>query len=166
MLECNDHWYVLRTKSQHENIVESSLEQKCINVFLPRRKVVRRLRNRTRVLNTALFPGYVFVQPRIEQYESIHYIPGSCGLVYAGDKPAPVPESQLEAVKILVQSEAMLTVNPQLFAGQKVEVVAGPLTGVQGELIRVKNQQRLVINAHLLNSSVSVEVDVHEIRVL
>jgi transcription antitermination factor NusG len=166
MLACKDPWYVLRTRSHHETIVENSLKQKCINVFLPRRKVVRRSRSRTRVLNMALFPGYVFVQPRIDQYQSMHYIPGSCGLVCSGDTPAAVPESQLDAVKILIQSEAMLSVNPQLFAGQKVEVVAGPLMGVQGELIRIKQQQRLVINAHLLNSSVSVEVDMNEIRVL
>jgi transcription antitermination factor NusG len=166
MLECSDPWLVLRTKSHHENVVENCLKQKRINVFLPRRKVVRRLRNRTRSVETALFPGYVFVQPRLDQYENIHYIPGSCGLLCSGDKPAAVPERDLEAVKILVESEAVLAVNPRLFPGQRVEVVAGPFMGIQGDLIRVKSQQRLVINAYLLNSSVSVEVDLDEISVL
>ena len=38
--------------------------------------------------------------------------------------------------------------------------------GVQGELIRVKSKERLVINAYLISSSVSVEVDSDEVRVL
>jgi transcription antitermination factor NusG len=59
-----------------------------------------------------------------------------------------------------------LAVNPKLIPGQKVEVIAGPFMGLQGELIRVKSQDRLVINAYLVSSSVSVEVDADKIAIL
>ena len=40
-----------------------------------------------------LFPGYVFVRPRPDQYECMRYVRGSCGLVLAADsKPAPLPK--------------------------------------------------------------------------
>jgi transcription antitermination factor NusG len=113
-----------------------------------------------------LFPGYVFVQPRIDQFENIRYVRGSCGFVVQGDKPAEMPEKELAAVRILVGSGAELAVNPKLIPGQKVEVIAGPFMGVQGELIRVKSQDRLVINAYLVSSSVSVEVDADKIAIL
>lgn len=162
----SDSWLVLRTRSQHENTVASFLKQKQINAFLPKRSVMRRWKSRKAVLEMPLFPGYVFVQPRLDQYENIRYIPGSCGLVFAGSKPAAMPERDLEAVKILIRSGMDLVVNPQLIPGRRVEVVAGPFMGVRGELIRVKSQERLVINAHLISSSVSVEVDADEIRIL
>lgn len=161
-----DPWLVLRTRCRHENTVESDLQQRRIVTYLPRRNVIRRWKDRKTVVEMPLFPGYVFVQPRIDQYEKIRYIRGSCGLVLAGSKPAAMPERDLEAVRILVRSGAMLAVNPRLIPGQRVEVLAGPFMGIQGELIRVKSQERLVINAHLLSSSVSVEVDSDKISIL
>jgi transcription antitermination factor NusG len=159
-------WLVLRTKSRHENTVASSLKQKCIHAYLPKHNVVRRQRDRRIVLEMPLFPGYVFVRPSLDQYANIRYIPGSCGFVVAAGKPAAMPERDVEAVKILVSSGAALAVNPQLIPGRPVQVIAGPFMGIKGELIRVKNQERLVINAHLLSSSVSVEVDSDKICVL
>jgi transcription antitermination factor NusG len=161
-----DPWFVLRTRSHHENIVEHSLQQKQITAYLPRHRVVRRWKDRRVTLDMPLFPGYVFVQPRIDQFENIRYVRGSCGFVVQGDKPAQMPEKELAAVRVLIGSGAELAVNPKLIPGQKVEVIAGPFMGVQGELIRVKSQDRLVINAYLVSSSVSVEVDADKIAIL
>jgi transcription antitermination factor NusG len=163
----SDPWLVLRTRSHHENLVEQSLQQKEINAYLPKHRIVRRRRDHGRaVLEMPLFPGYVFVQPRLDQFESIRYVRGSCGFVVQGDKPAAMPEKDLQAVRILEGSGAELAVNPKLIPGQRVEVIAGPFMGVQGELIRVKSQLRLVINAQVVNGSVSVEVDYDKVAIL
>jgi transcription antitermination factor NusG len=159
-------WLVLRTRCHHENLVASCLNQKRITTYFPKYNVVRRWKDRTVVTEVPLFPGYVFVQPQLEQYEAMRYIPGSCGLVFAGSKPAAMPEKDLEAVRILVCSGTALSPAAKLIPGKRVEVISGPLMGIQGELIRVKNLQRLVINANLLSSSVSVEVDLQSISVL
>lgn len=161
-----DPWLVLRTRCQHENLVAGCLMQKRITTYFPKYNAVRRRKDRTVVAEVPLFPGYVFVQPRVEQYEAMRYIPGSCGLVFAGNKPAAMPDKDLEAVRMLVCSGAALSPAAKLIPGTKVEVISGPLMGIQGELVRVKNLQRLVINAHLLSSSVSVEVDLRSISVL
>lgn len=161
-----DPWLVLRTRSRHESTVESDLQQRRITAYLPKRNVTKRWRDRKAVVQMPLFPGYVFVQPSEDQYENMRYIRGSCGLVLFGSRPAAMPERDLEAVRILVNSGAALAANPRIIPGQRVAVVAGPFMGIQGELARVKNQERLVINAHLLSSSVSVEVDTDTIELL
>lgn len=167
MLESGmEPWLVLRTRSRHEGIVESDLLQRKITAYLPRHEVTRRWKSRRTVVKVPLFPGYIFVRPQVDQFENIRCIRGSCGLVLAGNKPAAMPEKDLEAVKLLVSSGAALAVNPRLIPGQRVEVIAGPFMGIQGVLIRVKSQERLVINAHLLGSSVSVEVDSDDISAL
>lgn len=161
-----DPWLVLRTRSHQENTVQLGLRQKCINSYLPKHPVPRRRAGPRTFMEMPLFPGYIFVQPREDQFENIRYIRGSCGLIFVGTKPAAMPEKDLEAVRILVDSSAQLAVNQQLMPGQRVEVTTGPFTGIQGELIRVKNENRLVINAPLLSSSVSVEVDAGEVTLL
>jgi transcription antitermination factor NusG len=161
-----DPWLVLRTRSRHENAVASVLHQKQISAYLPKCRVGRRWKNRNRVVEMPLFPGYVFVQPRADQYEGMRYIRGSCGLVLAGGEPARMPEKDLEAVKMLVDSGAALTVDSGLIPGKRVRIVAGPFMGVEGELVRVKNRELLVVNVHLVSSSVRVEVDRDAVSVL
>jgi transcription antitermination factor NusG len=161
-----DPWLVLRTRSQHENAVENDLQARRITAYLPRTNVVRRLKDRKVVVQAPLFPGYVFIRPRVDQYEKIRYIRGSCGLVLVGTKAAAMPERDLDAVRILENSGAALVVNPRLIPGRRVEVRAGPFMGIQGELIRIKSKERLVINARLLSSSVSVEVDSESVAVI
>jgi len=161
-----DSWFVLRTKSRHEYHVESVLQQKQINAYLPRYKVVQSKNDRKRVVEMPLFPGYIFVQPRADQYENLRYIRGSCGFVRAGVMPAAMPEKDVEAVKLLVESGVVVTVDAGLIPGERVKIIAGPMMGVEGELVRVKSQELLVINVQLVGSSVRVEVDRETIAAL
>ena len=160
MVESQDNpWLVLRTKSRHENLVEQVLQQKQIVAYLPRRRVVRCWQGHKRTTDMPLFPGYLFVRPRSDQYESMRYIRGSCGPVLAADsRPAHLPERDVAAVRLLSESGTAVTVDDGLAIGQRVKVVAGPFKGVEGALVHVKNQDLLVINVELVNSSVRVEV--------
>lgn len=154
-----DPWLVLRTKSRHENVVEQVLQQKQIVAYLPKRKIVRSWQGRKRAVEAPLFPGYLFVRPRSDQYDGMRYIRGSCGLVLAADsKPATLPENDVNAVRMLVDSDAAITVDAQLIAGTRVKIVAGPFAGVEGELVQVKNQELLAINVGLVGGSVRVHV--------
>lgn len=117
-------------------------------------------------LEVPLFPGYVFVQPRLDQLEKVRRVPGSCGFVVQGSQPAVMPQKELDAVRILAGSGADLTVTRWLILWQRVEVIAGPFMGVQGQLIRIKSQDRLLINAWLVSRSVSVDVYYSEIEII
>ena len=157
---------VLRTRSRHESTVETVLQEKQITAYLPKCKVVRSWKGRKKTIELPLFPGYVFVRPRIDQFEGIRYIRGSCGLVLADSKPGTLPDRDIEAVKRLVESGAELSVDPALVTGKRVKIVGGPFMGVEGILVLVSNQQHLVVNVDMLGSSVRVEVDRDVISVL
>jgi transcription antitermination factor NusG len=159
-------WLVLRTKSRQENVVEHSLCEKRIACFLPKKQEMRQWKDRNRSVSSPLFPGYIFVQPSSVQFTDLRYIPGSCGLVLFNRKPAEIPLRDLESIKIMSESGYPLTVRAAIAPGQKVIVLSGPLKGVEGELIRMKNQRRLVINAHLLGKSVGLEINTDEVQPL
>ena len=46
-----------------------------------------------------------------------------------------------------------------LVPGQPVEIIAGPLSGVQGTLVRHGGQMRLVVEVNFLQQAVSAEVE-------
>jgi len=164
--ECRNPWLVLRTRNRHEMAVESVLQQKQVPTYLPKRAVVRSCQGRKRKIEVPLFPGYVFVRPSASQYEGMRYIRGSCGFVLASGRPAALPEKDLDAVKMLVDSGADFTVDPELVAGTRVQIVSGALTGLHGELVRIKNQEVLVVNVDVVGSSVRVELDRSAIEVV
>jgi transcription antitermination factor NusG len=48
--------------------------------------------------------------------------------------------------------------------GTPVRVVVGPLSGVEGELVRIRNQHRLVLNTTILGQAVSVEINADDVQ--
>jgi transcription antitermination factor NusG len=153
-------WLVLRTRSRQENVVQDVLQQRQIHSFLPKQ------RDRARPVETALFPGYIFVQPRPEQVGALRTVRGSCGLLMSCGRHAQVVERDVEAIRIMVGSGAPLDVLGELVEGQTMEVIAGPFKHAQGQFVSGRRQQRLVINLHLIGRSLSVEIDAAHVRPL
>ncbi len=165
MIDSSDApWLVLRTKSRQENVVEDILQQKDIRAFLPKRNEERVWKDRTKSVETALFPGYLFVQPRPEQLGELRHVRGSCGLLMNCGKHAQIVERDLATIKIMVGSGAALAVADGLVQGEEVEVIAGPFRHARGEFVRARTSQRLVINAHLIGRSLSVEIDAAHVQ--
>ena len=75
-------------------------------------------------------------------------------------RPAPIPEYELDSIRVLVGSELKFDPCPMIREGMMVEVVHGPLRGVIGRLMRKDAQHaRLVLSVDLIGQAVSVEVD-------
>ena len=80
-------------------------------------------------------------------------------------KPAPIPDYELESIRLLVGSELQYDPCPLIQEGMMVEVMHGPLRGVIGRLMRKDAQRaRLVLSVDLIGQAVSVEVDVADVK--
>jgi hypothetical protein len=55
-------WYALYVRSKHEFIVHEGLLRKRIETFLPALHKHRQWKDRKKVINSPLFPGYLFVK--------------------------------------------------------------------------------------------------------
>lgn len=162
-----DSWFVLRTKSRHERIVEAVLQQKNIPRYLPKCQSIKLGEGRRRKVEMPLFPGYIFVRPSQNQLPDMRYIRGSCGLLMATDiKPAVIQGQEVESVRILADSRADLTVDEGFLPGQRVRIMDGRLAGAEGELVLIKRRHVLVLNVEFANRNVRVEVDRDAIAVL
>jgi transcription antitermination factor NusG len=90
---------------------------------------------------------------------------GVVNIVSFDGKPAPIPEIELDSIRLLVGSELQYDPCPMIHEGMMVEVVHGPLKGVVGRLMRKDAPKaRLVLSVDLIGQAVSVEVDAADVR--
>jgi transcription termination/antitermination protein NusG len=152
-------WYGIRVRSRFERVTSTALRSKGIEEFLPLVQVRRRWSDRIKQVEVPLFPGYVFSRFDLNARLPILECAGVLHLVSIGGAPAPIPEEELQAIRLMIDSKLPIEPYPFLRAGQKIRVDHGPLAGVEGIVVRLKNAFRLVAAVTLLQRSVSVEID-------
>lgn len=152
-------WFAVHTKYQHERCVESALRAKGFRTFLPAYKEVRRWSDRKKIATLPLFPGYLFAGEAIARKLEILTVPGACDIVSTHGIPAAIPREEMEMVMKVAACAENLQPHPFLAAGDKVKVIEGALTGVEGVLVREMGKCRLVISIELLGRSAAVGID-------
>ena len=152
-------WFALRVRSNHERVAAMHLREQGYDEFCPAYKAERQWSDRKKTVERFLFPGYVFCRMNPDDRLPVLMMPGVVNVVGFGSQPAPIPEREIEHVRTLVGSGLLVTPWPFLNVGQTVVLERGPLAGVEGILQEIKKTFRLVVSVHLLQRSVSTEVD-------
>ncbi len=153
-----DPWHVVLVKPKHEKRVADALSNKGYEAFLPLFLTRRRWLSSSRDVSLPLFPHYVFCRMDPQRRLPVLEIPSVRTIISFGRVPVPVDESEIQAVRAMVNSGLLVTPHHFLCAGARVRVTAGPLTGIEGILETVRGQDRLVVSVALLQRSVSVEI--------
>jgi len=155
-------WYVIHTRSRHEDKVEFSLLHKGLEIFLPRITVRSRRQDRRIYLEVPLFPGYLFVHSDLESraYYEIIRLPGVVRLLGINGRPSPVPLEKIESIKTILASDRPYSPWNYLGQGKQVRILEGPLAGVIGIILkRREKKRRLVVAVELFQRSVAVELE-------
>ncbi len=161
-------WYAVRTRSNFEKRVATELAGKGLNVFLPSFRQVHQWKDRKKVVEQPLFPGYLFahMQDTPEARLAILKATGAVQILGQGQSIEPVPDEQVEAVRTLLSASVSCFAHPFLREGSRVKIRRGALKGIEGFLVRFKNQFRLVLSVQLLSQSVATEVDIQDVEPL
>jgi transcription antitermination factor NusG len=157
-------WYALYTRHQHEKIVDQILTYKGFNTFLPLYATVHNWKDRSKALTLPLFPCYVFLNGSIERRLDILTTPGIYGLVSSAGQPDAIPESEIEAIRRVVESGIRVEAHPYLKCGDWVRVKSGPLAGIEGILVRKRNLSRLVLSVAILGTAAAIEVGAFQVE--
>jgi len=158
------HWYAAYTSPRHEKKVAQQMDGSSIQCFLPLYRSVRRWKDRRKELDLPLFPGYIFVRIALKDRLQVLQVPGVVQLVSFSGKPAAVPDREISALSKGLAGGLLAQPHPYLKIGKRVRVHSGPLSGVEGILIRRKEKFRIVLSIHLIQRSVAVEVDESEVE--
>lgn len=160
------NWFAIRTRSRHEKVVERQLARQGIEVFYP---VVRQLHtwsDRRKLVECPLFAGYAFVRivPSPEDRVRVLQTHGVVELVGGQNQGIPIPEEQIEAVRVVVKGNVPFIEHVFLKVGQRVRVRGGSLDGVEGVLVANNGNRNLVISVEPIQRSLSISIDGYQVE--
>jgi transcription antitermination factor NusG len=161
-------WYALYTRSRFEKKMLTELTDRSVEVFLPMREVISRWKDRKKKIWVPLFPGYIFLN-HIDTPENRYRIlnlPGAVRFVSLEGRAQPIPEQQIEGVRRFLETSISVDPYPYIQVGCRVEVIAGPLKGIQGVLVEKRGRFRFVLQVDLIRQAVAVEIDASDVRPL
>lgn len=160
-------WFALYVQVNHEKEVQKRVEQKTVECYLPLLECWSKRLDRRKRIQKPLFPGYIFVHTILDNYTNVQILktPGAISILKSSEGPLPIPPYQIDSLKKVLGSTATVSLYPYLKEGDRIEVVRGPLVGCVGVLIR-QNQNRgtLVISVDIIQRSVSVELNMEDIK--
>ena len=155
----SDPWFAIYVRSHFERTVEQCLKGKGYPAFSPFYQAIRKRSDRTKRLDLPLFPGYVFCSFNPQKRLPILTTPGIVNIIGSAGVPEPIELSEIHSIQTVAVSGQPVKPWPFLNEGQKIRIEAGPLSGTEGTLLRVKNQFKLVVSVTLLQRSIAVELD-------
>jgi transcriptional antiterminator NusG len=153
-------WYIIHAQTRKEMEVEAALQRQGLEIFLPRVTVPSRRLDRKITLRMPLFPGYLFINTRLDS-TIFHKIIKARHVfrLLGNDTPAPIPEAEVEAIRTIVSGDRPYFPWSFLEKGKRVRIIDGPLSGVEGIILeRREEKRRLVVNVELFHRSVAVEL--------
>jgi transcription antitermination factor NusG len=152
-------WYALQVRSRKENYVASQITGQGYECLLPTYKSVRKWSDRVKELEQPLFPGYLFCRFDFQDRRPLITTPGVLQIVGSGRVAVPVPDEEIRSLQLALSSTLSKQPWPYLEVGQRVRVNYGSLAGLEGILVNLKGNQRVVLSITLLQRSVAMEVD-------
>lgn len=152
-------WYALQVRSRKEAYIANQIQAQGVECLLPLYKSVRKWSDRVKELEQPLFPGYLFCKFDFQNRRSVVTTPGVLQVVGCGRTAVPVSEQEIHALQLAVSSGVPKQPWPYLEVGQRVRVVYGTLTGLEGILVNMKGNHRVVVSVSLLQRAVAMEVE-------
>jgi transcription antitermination factor NusG len=157
-------WYAAWTRSRHEKSVADALKRKMIETFLPLYETVRQWKNGRHRVELPLFPGYTFVRIALCDRLEVLKAPGVVRLVGFNGTPTPLEDEEIENLQRALARGVRAEPHPFLTVGRRVRVIAGPLAGYEGILVRRKGGSHVVLSIDLIHRSVLVHLAANELE--
>jgi len=153
-------WYVVYTRSRAEKKVFQELQFKNIECYLPLQKKLRQWKDRKKWVEMPLIPGYCFVHIGRHEYDVVLQTNHVVGYVTFEGKAVVIPGEQISGLKqMLKQYEFDVAVSPgNLKKGKVVEIIAGALSGLCGELVQIRGKNRFILRIEQINTIFHVEI--------
>jgi transcription antitermination factor NusG len=156
-----EQWYALSVKPRHEfKVLEGLSSLGGVEGFLPTYQDKRIWSDRVKVLDVALFGGYVFARFEPEKMGlPVLRLGGVRSIVGFRGDPMPISDGEIASLRGLLASGFPVLQWPFLREGQRVLVEHGPLRGVEGVIVSQKDEWAMVVSIELLQRSVAVQLD-------
>ncbi|CAM1363010.1 NusG antitermination factor [Tenacibaculum sediminilitoris] len=161
----NNGWYVLYVKPRWENKVNESLKEIYLESFLPQIKTIKQWSDRKKTILKPMFPSYVFVNisSSLDFYRALS-VNGACAYISFGREYARVTEKEINQIKFLVGDKKVTNIETNIDlpkVGETKKITYGPLSGLDCEVVKVDNQNKIIVRLDSLRQNIVATVSLN-----
>ncbi|MDE5629396.1 MAG: UpxY family transcription antiterminator [Muribaculaceae bacterium] len=152
------YWIAVYTRPRSEKKVASELANLNIESYAPIQTVVKQWSDRKKKVDCVIIPMVVFVKVDDEdaQFVRNHALIIKVLTLPGHKEPARIPEKQISQLKFMLKESNEPVVFEQTGFKQldKVRVIRGNLSGLEGEVVRTNDgQTKLVVSIDILGGA-------------
>lgn len=153
------NWFALQVRSRWETPTAELLRGKGYDTLLPTYTSRRKWSDRVKIVESPLFPGYVFCRFDVHNRLPVLITPGVISVVGRGKSPVAVDDAEIQSIQTAIGSGVSLEPWPYMEIGERVRIKQDVLDGMEGILTSFKGSHRVIISVTLLRRSVALEID-------
>jgi len=163
-------WYIVHTYSGHEDKVAKSLKQriqslgfedKIFDIIVPTRNTIKVSQGKKSTVREKIFPGYILVRMILtdESWLLVRTTQGVTAFIGAGNKPTPISEKEVDAIKKFMQTEEPLY-KAAFSVGEAVKITDGPFADFLGTIESIDEAKgKLKVLVSIFGRETPVELD-------
>ena len=153
-------WYAAYTKSRSEKKALARLTEAGFEAYLPIKRRRHQWSDRLKWVEEPLIRSYIFIRVNERDYYDAINTPGLVCYVTFEGKAAPIPDRQIEVLKMLMKEGAELEVSNERFTpGEKIIVISGTLMGMQGEMVEYRGRKKVLVRLGTTGTNLLVTVN-------
>lgn len=164
-------WYIIHTYSGHENKVATALKQriesehldhKILDILVPTQEKIEIKGGKKSTVKEKIFPGYILVLMELDDttWLAVRTTQGVTAFVGIGNKPTPVPESEVRTIVKYMTQEAAPTFKEVFAVNDTVKIIDGPFAEFIGKIDSVdKEKGKVRVLVSIFGRETPVELD-------
>ncbi len=161
-------WHVIYVRSRFERKVQESITELSIETFVPMVETVSQWSDRKKVVIKPLFPSYVFVNitSSMDFYKALS-VHGASAYIKVGTDYATVRQDEIDRIKFMMDAEDLEDVQTKLDlpkVGEIKTISYGALTDLECEILKVNNQNKIVVRLNSLQQNIVATIPAHYLR--
>lgn len=156
LCELTGPWWVAHTKSRNEKALAQDLISRAVSYFLPMHWKVKRKNGRTIRSLLPLFTGYMFFCGGRKERLQVLQTNRVANILEVKDQDKLI--RQLQQIETALRAGSNLMPHKYIKSGRHCRVIAGPLAGLEGVVVRAASAVRLILQIDILGQARSVEI--------
>ncbi len=153
-------WFAVKVKYKCEKLVCNRLLKQGIVAYVPLIKSTKQYSSKRKSIEKPIIHSFVFVQITKTEYikvlETLHVF----SFLMIGNELTCIPNYEMNLLKQVVgEFEDIVVEERNYFIGQRVEIIRGNLTGLQGFLVEEKNKNEFFIELPSLGLQMRIEIN-------
>jgi transcription termination/antitermination protein NusG len=168
-------WYIIHTYAGHEDKVARSLKQRVeamkfadriFDIIVPTRNTIKVSQGKKETVKEKIFPGYVLIKMVLddESWFMIRSTQGVTSFIGAGNKPTPISEKEVEAIKKFMNTEEPLY-KVAFVVGEAVKITDGPFSDFLGTIDSIDEARgKLKVLVSIFGRETPVELDFLQVK--